>query len=194
LLFCEFRSNLTRTTSHDWHVQPFVKDPRETRTGRPPRIVTTRILRFEPSSSKPFKHTTQFPVLSTRVSQWIPGEHRTQIRGNVRSRFAFLTHFAHKALESGNSLKILFWRFCDSARPCRGSLSPTSSPVAGAAILKRYLLDAQRDRKFQNRSALQQRQQRFLADSLFISNRGGRRKGRLATLARISPPGGRKGA
>jgi len=23
LLFCEFRSNLTRTTSHDWHVQPY---------------------------------------------------------------------------------------------------------------------------------------------------------------------------
>jgi len=27
-------------------------------------------VRFWPSSSKPFKHTTQFSVLSTRVPQW----------------------------------------------------------------------------------------------------------------------------
>jgi hypothetical protein len=45
LLFCEFRSNLTRTTSHDWHVQPFVKDPREIRTGR---------AASEPDDTKPY--------------------------------------------------------------------------------------------------------------------------------------------
>jgi len=31
------------------------------------RLRTTQILRFEPSSSKPFNHTTQFSVLSTRL-------------------------------------------------------------------------------------------------------------------------------
>ena len=40
-----------------------------------------------------------------------------------------------KAPERSNSLKILFWRFRDSANLPR-TLSPTSSPVAGAALLK----------------------------------------------------------
>jgi hypothetical protein len=40
LLFCEFRLNLTQTTSHDWHVQPFVKDPRKSALGGRLRIMT----------------------------------------------------------------------------------------------------------------------------------------------------------
>lgn len=44
MLFCEFRLNLTQTSSHDWHVQLFVKDPLRVRTGRPLRIMTAHNL------------------------------------------------------------------------------------------------------------------------------------------------------
>src|SRR5271165_2322066 len=74
LLFCEFRSNLTRTTSHDWHVQPYCQRsaafPHWAAAFGSGRHIT---LRFWPSSSKPFKHTTLFLVLSTRVPQSLPG-------------------------------------------------------------------------------------------------------------------------
>jgi len=50
------------------------------------RIRTTRILRFEPSSSKPFKHTTRFPVLSTREPYSLPREHRHSTPQNLRSK------------------------------------------------------------------------------------------------------------
>ena len=61
----------------------------------------------------------------------------------------------------------MFWRFRDSANPPR-TLSPTSSLVAEAASLKRYLLDASLCRRTQILSRISWQQSRFVADLFFI--------------------------
>src|ERR1700758_1820087 len=113
LLFCEFRSNLTRTTSHDWHVQPYCQrsaaSPHWAAAFGLGRHITKR---FWPSSSKPFKHTTQFSVLSTRVPHWLTGEHRTQTRSMpLRPALGTNIFSAQRHQSVQTSLKILFWRF-----------------------------------------------------------------------------------
>ena len=75
LLFCEFRSNLTRTTSHDWHVQPFVKDPRESALGGRLRIVTASNLAVLAVVLETFQTYYVFPRAVNPSTCMVTGEH-----------------------------------------------------------------------------------------------------------------------
>src|ERR1700722_18169034 len=109
LLFCEFRSNLTRTTSHDWHVQPFVKDPRESALGGRFRIVTTSNLAVLAVVLETFQTYYAFPrAVNPSTSIVTRGAHETK-RATCRSSWPCHQKFsAQKAPERLNSLKILF--------------------------------------------------------------------------------------
>jgi hypothetical protein len=117
LLFCEFRSNLTRTTSHDWHVQPFVKDPRESALGGRFRIVTASNLAVLAVVLETFQTYYAFSRAVNPSTSIVTGEHRDQTR-NMPLQLALSPEVQRtKAPERSNSLKILFWRFRDSANP-----------------------------------------------------------------------------
>ena len=136
LLFCEFRSNLTRTTSHDWHVQPFVKDPRESALGGRFRIVTASNLAVLAVVLETFQTYYAFSrAVNPSTSIVTGGALRQNAQHAAPVRLRHQKFSAQKAPERLNSLKILFWRFRDSANPPR-TLSPTSSLVAEAAVLK----------------------------------------------------------
>jgi len=104
-----------------------------------------------PSSSKPFKHTTRFFALSTRISlrqrraprSTFIGSQRVICRcsflfqaGTKRSLQAPRHESAHKGTGAFNLIKELLLEVLRYPLTCRRTLSPTSSPVAGAATLR----------------------------------------------------------
>jgi hypothetical protein len=119
--------NLTQTISHDWHVQPFVKDPREIRTGRPLRIVTAHNLTVLSVVLETFQtYYARFRAVNLRTSI-INREHRARRLRQANAQYAALRVFGLKILrakgrERLNSLKILFWRFRDSANLSKNSV------------------------------------------------------------------------
>ena len=137
LLFCEFRSNLTRTTSHDWHVQPYCQrsaaSPHWAAAFGLGRHIT---LRFWPPSSKPFKHTTRFSVLSTREPQWLRGAPDAK-RAICRSGLPWAQIFQRtKAPERSNFVKDLVLEVFGFPTNPAEQLGPASSPMGGAACKK----------------------------------------------------------
>ncbi len=195
LLFCEFRSNLTRTTSHDWHVQPYCQRsaafPHWAAAFGLGRHIT---LRLWPSSSKPFKHTTRFPVLSTRVPQLPIGEHRAlntlkPMEQNAQHAApAGLRHenSAHEGTRAFDLVKDLVLEVFGFPLTLPSSLAQHPAPRAGQLYLKRYNLDARISQTIQNRSRFQTTAT-LLADFIFISDKRGGCNPCLKISRRIFP-------
>ena len=101
-----------------------------------------------PLSSKPFKQTTRFSALSTSYL----ADNRERRRSNppfsgeqtrdMPLQSAFSPESAHKGTRAFKLNKELLLEVLRFPLTCRRTLSPTSSPVAGAAITKLYVLDA----------------------------------------------------
>ena len=147
MLFCEFRLNLTQTSSHDWHVQLFVKDPLQIRTGRPLRIMTAHNLAVLSVVLETFQTYYAFSrAVNPRTSKGIR-EHRalkTQSkRATCRSSWLCGRFPRAKALERLNLVKDLVLEVPRFPLTCRRTLSSTSSPVAGAATTERHYLRCQ---------------------------------------------------
>ena len=147
MLFCEFRSNLTRTTSHDWHVQPFVKDPRKSALGGRLRIVTAYNLTILAVVLETFQtYYARFRAVNLRTSI-TNREHRAQRLRGANAQYVALRVFGTeflraKARERLNSLKILFWRFRDSANLSKNSV-PDFQPCGQGSYYRALRLRGQ---------------------------------------------------
>jgi hypothetical protein len=136
LLFCEIARTITRTTSHDWHVQPFVKDPGKSALGGCFRLLmdsNTRRLAvvletFQtyyaifravnpaalPGIGEHRRSTQPFPLHLLASLTEKPQKRRGSKRATCRSSSPLQLFQRAKAPERSNSLKILYWRFRDS--------------------------------------------------------------------------------
>lgn len=143
MLFCEFRLNLTQTSSHDWHVQLFVKDPLQVRTGRPLRIMTAHNLAVLSVVLETFQTYYAFSRAVNPSISIDTGEHRALKRATCRSSWLCGRFPRAKALERLNLVKDLVLEVPRFPLTCRRTLSSTSSPVAGAATTELYCLRCQ---------------------------------------------------
>jgi hypothetical protein len=159
--------NLTQTSSHDWHVQLFVKDPLQVRTGRPLRIMTAHNLTVLSVVLETFQTYYAFsravnPILRstgrlrrfrtwrlalsiwpTAKCQMLTADLAEQTR-NMPLRPALSTKVsAHKGTRAFEIVKDLVLEVPRFPLTCRRTLSSTSSPVAGAATTELYCLGCQ---------------------------------------------------
>ena len=149
LLFCEIARTITRTTSHDWHVQPFVKDPGKSALGGCFRLLTdsnTRPLAVVLETSQTYYAI--FRAVNPAAISGV-GEHRrstplisAEQTRNMPLQLAFTSVSARKGTRAFKFVKDLVLEVPRFPLTCRRTLSPTSSLVAEAAFLKLWVLDA----------------------------------------------------
>ena len=143
LLFCEIARTITRTTSHDWHVQPFVKDPGKSALGGCFRLLTDSNPRplavvLETSQTyyaifravNPSSHFRRrgAPALNTINFGGANAQHAAPV-----GLYSCFSRTGTRAFKFVKDLVLEVPRF---PLTCRRALSPTSSLVAEAAFLK----------------------------------------------------------